>query len=73
VFFYRGIVLRTGYRFGMDSGLACSDFRIMRRYTNSYANTDSYPNTYSDTDTNAYTNTNTKYRVADAYVDRLLA
>jgi hypothetical protein len=74
VFFDCVVFLCTGYRFGMDSGLACSDFRIMRWYaypnTDSYSNTypnsytDTYPNSYTDTDTDtdSYANTDTRSR-----------
>ena len=45
----------------MDSGLACSDFHIMWRYTNAYSNTYTNTNTY----TNANTDPNTdSYRCA---------
>jgi hypothetical protein len=61
------VLLRTRYWFGMDIGMACSDFRILRRYTNSNtdsdsdsdsdSNTNAYSDTYPNSDTNSYANT----------------
>jgi hypothetical protein len=78
------VLLRTRYWFGMDIGMACSDFRILRRYTNTNAysypntypntntNTDSYPNTNTDSYTNPNANTNTdSYSTWFAHVCRL--
>ena len=60
------VLLRTGYRFGMDTGLACSDCFVMRRHSDTYSNTDpdtnSYPNANANSYTYAYTDSNT-YRL----------
>jgi hypothetical protein len=45
--------LRTGYRFGMDSGVDCFHSGSMHRYT------DTYSNAYTDTNPDADTNPNT--------------
>jgi hypothetical protein len=47
------VLLRARYWFGMDIGMACSDFRILRRYTNTNTNTNTntYTNTYTNSDT----------------------
>ncbi len=68
----------------MDSGLACSDFRIMRRHTytnaNTYTYTNSYTNSYTDpntnTDTDTYSNTNANSdtnRIKNPRIGRLSA
>jgi len=65
VFFYRVVFLCTRDRFGMDSSMACGDFRIMHRHSNAYADSDTYsntytyPNTYPNSNSNAYTDSNT--------------
>jgi hypothetical protein len=69
------VLLRTRYWFGLDIGMACSDFRFLRRYTNTNAYSDTYPDTYPDTNTDSdtYPNTYTNDRPAEAHVDWLLA
>src|SRR4051812_43035657 len=61
VFFDCIVLLRTGYRFGMDIGMACSDFRVMQRHADTDAN--SNPDAYSNADADADAD-------ADAYSNR---
>jgi len=69
------VILRTGYRFGLDPSLDRSHGSFLRRhaYPNADTNTDSDTNSYTDTNANSDTNADPGRTAAGTRAGRLLA